>query len=166
VVQRLTGNAAIRPGKVFSIDENERLIVCCLAADQLLLLGATASISTVKSLNVDQDPSIEQQDVTCGLAGVHLIGPKVDELLRRLVPLDVSASTFPAGSCAETSCAGIHGTIVRGTEFEVPAMRIYVSWDYGEYLWERLIDAGRDLGVTPVGIEAWQALIKTGERPA
>ena len=29
-----------------------------------------------------------------------------------------------------------------------------VSWDVAEYVWERMLEAGRDLGITPVGTEA------------
>jgi glycine cleavage system T protein (aminomethyltransferase) len=164
-VARFTDNAASKPGKVFTVRANERLIGCWLTADQLLLLGSTPRLSNSQSLvSVGQDLSLEQQDVTCGVAGVHLIGPRTDELLRRLMSLDMSELAFPAGSCAETSCAGIHATVVRYAECVVPGVRVYVSWDLGEYLWERLLEAGRSLGIAPLGIDAWRLLVNLDSR--
>jgi glycine cleavage system aminomethyltransferase T len=33
-------------------------------------------------------------------------------------------------------------------------VRICVAWDLGEYVWERVMEAGRDRPITPVGLEA------------
>jgi len=41
----------------------------------------------------------------------------------------------------------------------LPALRIAVSWDVGEYVWERILDAGADVPITPLGMDALALLL-------
>jgi aminomethyltransferase len=107
---------------------------------------------------LDPLEGILQPDVTTAYAGVDLTGPRSEDLLRRVTALDVSHA-LPVGSCAETNLAGVHALLVRAAELAVPSVRIYVAWDVAEYLWERLLDAGRACGVVPIGIEGWRQLL-------
>ena len=92
-----------------------------------------------------------------------LEGPRIEDLLRRLTAFDVSERSFPINSCAETSLAGVQVLLVRVPESDVPSVRLLVSWDLGEYLWETLWDAGQAFGMTALGWDAWRALQKRSD---
>jgi glycine cleavage system aminomethyltransferase T len=88
-------------------------------------------------------------------AGFCLIGPRVVEILRKLTSLDVSTEAFPPGSCAATGLAGVPVLLVRPAG-EPPTIRLHLSWDLAEYVWERLFEVGRD--VVPLGWEGLRVL--------
>jgi glycine cleavage system aminomethyltransferase T len=52
----------------------------------------------------------------------------------------------------------VEALLVRSAERSLPALWIYVAWDLGEYVWERMIEAGRDAPITPIGLEALTTL--------
>jgi glycine cleavage system aminomethyltransferase T len=72
--------------------------------------------------------------------------------------LDVRAARFPMNTCAETALAGVEALLVRTAELSVPSMRVCVPWDLGEYVWERMMEAGRSWGITPLGLEVCDLL--------
>jgi sarcosine oxidase subunit alpha len=97
---------------------------------------------------------VVRTDVTSAYAAFEVFGPRLDELLRRLTHLDLRPASFPVSSCAETALAGVEALLVRPADRSPPGVLIYVAWDLGEYVWERLVEAGRDVPITPVGLEA------------
>jgi heterotetrameric sarcosine oxidase gamma subunit len=156
VVERmpLDGSAAT-PRGVARLDAPEPALVCRLTADHLLLIALTEEgLPIIPTAELE----LPVTDVTSAYAGFCVAGPRTEELLRRLTALDVRQSAFPANSCAETSLAGVEALLVRAPELSVPAMRLYVAWDFAEYVWERLLEAGRDLGVSPLGPEGLRLL--------
>jgi hypothetical protein len=57
-----------------------------------------------------------------------------------------------------TAFAGVEARLVFPAEPSLASLQIHVAWDVGEYVWERILDAGRDLQVVPLGLEALQLL--------
>jgi glycine cleavage system aminomethyltransferase T len=35
---------------------------------------------------------------------------------------------------------------------------VYVAWDLGEFVWERILQAGDAFGIIPVGMNVWRRL--------
>jgi 4-methylaminobutanoate oxidase (formaldehyde-forming) len=134
-----------------------------LTHEHLLLLGSTVNSTKLEErlANLVRDHSVVQCDMTSGYAGLYLIGPNAEAVLRKLTSVDVSASALPVGSCAETSLAGVHALLVPTLEDSLPAVRVYVAWDVGEYVWDQLFRLGRDFGITPVGLESIARLSST-----
>jgi sarcosine oxidase subunit alpha len=136
-------------------------LACRLTEDHLILLGSAISLTLGPRLDrLLQDPAILRTDGTSAWAGFAVMGTSLDDFLRRLTHLDVRASRFPVGSCAETSLAGVEALLVRSAETSLPSMRVYVGWDFGEYVWERMMEAGEEWTITPVGMEALGFLVK------
>src|SRR5262245_35809680 len=127
-----------------------RFLACRLTGESLLLLSPTP-----EPAHFAPSPDCVQSDVTMGMTDFGLLGSGSEEVLLRLTALDVSAAAFPAGSCAETSLAGIHALLVRPAA--PTAWHICVAWDLAEYLWERLLDAGRRLNIVVAGWDACRA---------
>jgi sarcosine oxidase subunit alpha len=134
----------------------ETALACRLTDDQLLLLGTTPDAAALRerAATLHGGQGVHQLDVTSAYAGFCLVGPRCEEVLRRLTALDVRPERFPPNSCAETALAGVEALLVQSADLSVPAVRIYVGWDVGEYVWERLLEVGRGHGITPVGLDA------------
>jgi len=97
-------------------------------------------------------------NVTEQWAQVAVVGPKARLLLERLGGMDLSPEALPFMGWAEGEIGGIPTRIYRisfsgelSFELAVPAKR-------GLELWERLHEAGADLGITPYGTEAMHVM--------
>jgi sarcosine oxidase subunit alpha len=131
-------------------------LACRLTEDHLLLLSLSPAV-----LRQPPDPQgqpVVTTDVTSAYAGFALVGPNLEALLRRLTHLDVRPAALPVNSCAETSLAGVEAVLVPTPELTLPALRVYVPWDLAEFVWERVLEAGRDLAITPLGLEGFRLL--------
>jgi glycine cleavage system aminomethyltransferase T len=128
-------------------------VVCRLTADHLLALASVTAPLPHGPFNI---PAVVASDATSAYASFCLAGPRGEAVLQRLTALDVAA--LPSSSCAETGLASVHAALVRAPELSVPSLRILVAWDLAEYVWETLLDAGRDHGIIPLGLDGWRSL--------
>ena len=97
-------------------------------------------------------------DVTGHFAALNLAGPNAREIMRRVTSLDVSREAMPYLAAVQGDIAGVPAIILRiGFVGEV-GYEIHVPADYGAHLWDALMDAGRDLGLRPFGVEAQRVL--------
>lgn len=91
-------------------------------------------------------------DVTCGLACVALGGPAWREVWMRSSGLDAREQSFPPGRC-------MAGSVMRVPTFAVhrgDAVLMLVGWEYGEYFWDAIVDAGQTLGIAAVSLGVGQ----------
>jgi sarcosine oxidase subunit alpha len=150
--RKLVGEGAANwPRGVAVVSAAGPALACRLADDHLLLLTTTTDRAAVERhlAPLRLTPGVTLADVTTALAGFCLVGPALDEVLSRLTSLDVRPAALPVGSCAETGLAGVHALLVPSAEFGRPAMRLCVGWDLAEYVWERLLEAGRPWNIAP-----------------
>ena len=104
-------------------------------------------------------------DVTHGRAELHLLGPSAAELLSRLCGLDFHPARFPDGTVRQSRVAKTNQTIIRrdlphapGATSPLPAYALVGGRSLAAYLWETILEAGRDLRATPVGRAALDLL--------
>ena len=134
-------------------------VVARLADDDYLIITEPEQIkTTLKSLK--QDGCVHPVNVTSVLAGVRIVGPSAPAVLAGVTELDLSPASFPDLSCSQTMVAEIHGTVIRRDIGNLLSYDLYFSRDYGDHLWESLVDAGELHGVTPFGLEAMSLLGK------
>jgi glycine cleavage system aminomethyltransferase T len=153
-------SVASQPQGVAKLAANASVLACRLTVDHLLLLASTTRAVLPDRLgSLTGGAAVTHHDVTCAYAGFGLIGPHSEMILRRLTELDVEAAGPLSGWCAETSLAAVHALLVRCPGMTLPATRIYVAWDVGEYLWEVLLQAGRPFGIAPLGLDGWRSLM-------
>lgn len=88
--------------------------------------------------------------VTSGQAFLRLAGPKSSSVLRKVTAFDFESPGFQVGSCASTKVAGVRGVLIR----RVGGFDLLVNREFGEYVWEELLLAGRGEGIQPCGVEA------------
>jgi heterotetrameric sarcosine oxidase gamma subunit len=131
---------------------------CRLAADHALLLTEAGQEEAVREALAVRGKEGYVTDVTSVLAGLALVGPRAREIMRKLTALNVESVALPDGACAETGVAGVHAVLLRADLGELPAYEIYVTRDVAEFVWDTLLDAGREYGLTPLGLSAYRAL--------
>jgi len=97
-------------------------------------------------------------DLTQGLAAVNLAGPKAREILAELTDLDCSPEAFKYLDAKQASVAGVPCLILRiGFVGEV-GYEIHFAAAYGEHVWDALMEAGRERGIRPFGLEPQRIL--------
>jgi hypothetical protein len=89
-------------------------------------------------------------DVTCGLAAVALGGEGWREVWARSSGLDVRERSFPANRCLAGSVMRVPTLVLN----EGDRVLMAVGWEYGEYFWDAILDAGATLGIARVSPEA------------
>ena len=136
-----------------------------LADDEMFAVTSPSERRTVyASLAGHAGPTAQAVDVTSALAGAAITGPSAAMVLSAVSGLDTSRGNLPDMGCSQSEIAGVHGVFVRADRGEVPGYRVYFGREYGEYVWEALMDSGRDYGAAPVGIEALARLSWAGWR--
>jgi sarcosine oxidase subunit alpha len=97
--------------------------------------------------------------VTTAYASINIAGPRSRELLSRLTDVDLSADAFGYMNVRQGSVAGVDDCVLWRIGFTGElSYEIHVPASYGLHVWERLMDVGADLGVTPFGVEAQRIL--------
>ena len=92
-------------------------------------------------------------EVTSALAAVRIAGPRAPNLLAALTELNVAPDAFGDGSCAQSSFAEIHGTLTRLDAAGLHAYTLFFGREYGDYMWDSIMEAGERYGLVPFGIE-------------
>ena len=97
-------------------------------------------------------------DVTQGLSAVNLAGPRAREIMGKVTELDCSAEGFTYLDGKQAEVAGVPCLILRiGFVGEV-GYEIHCPSAQGEHLWDALMEAGREFGVKPFGLEPQRLL--------
>lgn len=145
-------------GSVFATsDDASDTVVARLADDDCMVITGSASIDNVLD-SLNPDGCVHPVNVTSVLAAVRIIGPNGPAVLAGVTNLDLAPPYFPNLSCAQTMVAEIHGTIIRRDTGGLLSYDLFYGRDYGDHMWESLIDAGERHGLTPFGLEALRAL--------
>ena len=141
------------------------VLLARLASDEMVAFTGPPEREGVRdSLASHAGPTTQAVDLTSALAGAAITGPSAALVLSSVSGLDTSPSNLPDMGCAQGEAAGVHGIFVRADRGVVPGYRLYFGREYGEYVWEALLDAGREYGAAPVGTEALARLRWTGWR--
>ncbi|MGH7267420.1 MAG: hypothetical protein ACREMB_21580 [Candidatus Rokuibacteriota bacterium] len=135
-----------------------------LASDELLVLTSVAETPAVtEALEVAAAGvgCAHVTDLTSGMAVLDLIGPRVDALLAKVVPLDLSPAAVAPLAVVQGALAGVPAILIRLDPMSAFAFRVLVPRESGAFVWEALSDAGRELGLVPVGAAA-RVRLETG----
>jgi glycine cleavage system aminomethyltransferase T len=128
-----------------------RTLACRLTEDSLLLLGSASAVNSPEPL----PPHVEPFDQTLMFTGFSIVGQHIEAIMRQLT----AVAFLPMSSCVQIRLAGVSVLLVRIDELSVPSIRVYVSWELAEYLWETLLELRCDWGIAPIGLERWQNLL-------
>ncbi len=104
-------------------------------------------------LNVNVVSSTEQW------AGAAIAGPKSRDVLQRLFPdLDVSKEGLPFMGYMEGNLFGVNAKIFRISFSGELAYEVNVESDNGNFMWEKIMEIGKEFNIQPYGTEALSTL--------
>ena len=104
-------------------------------------------------LNVNVVSSTEQW------AGAAIAGPKSRDVLKKLFPdLDVSNEGLPFMGYMEGKLFGVDAKIFRISFSGELAYEVNVESDNGNFMWEKIIEVGKEFNIQPYGTEALSTL--------
>jgi sarcosine oxidase, subunit alpha len=87
-------------------------------------------------------------DVTSVYASFDLVGPRITDVLCK-----VSAASPEPGTPIFAPVDGVRCLLVRHER----GLQLHFQREFGEFLWESLLDAGQEFDIRPVGLEALAA---------
>lgn len=108
--------------------------------------------------HLSSDGSAVAREVTTELACIGLWGPKAREILQQATRDDVSNAGFPYMTCREITVAGAPVRALRVTYVGELGWEMYMTPGNALRVWDTLWEAGRPLGLRPVGYRAVDAL--------
>jgi heterotetrameric sarcosine oxidase gamma subunit len=154
VIAARFGDVPTKPGEVREIRSNQ-ILVAALTPDEFLILTQP---SIEKEWTTSLETEIASQgsfmsviDLTSGLVGLSISGPRSVEVNRKLCALPFNSREFPNLSVAQSSFAHVRTTIIRHDQDGSPAFELFADRSYSEYLWDTILDAGKEFGMRPVG---------------
>jgi sarcosine oxidase subunit alpha len=136
--------------------------ICRVADDRFYLTVTTSGAEEAEAVMMDWRESwghdVHIVNQTSALGAINVAGPRAREVLQKLTQDDVSKEAFPYLRHRRITVAGIPCTAIRlgfvgelGWELHHPSSR-------SEELWDALMEAGADAGITPFGIQAQRLL--------
>ena len=97
-------------------------------------------------------------DVTSAFAVLHIAGPRSRELLSRITDEDLSDDAFPFLSARRIEAGWAQPWALRVSYTGELGWELYVPTEFAVDLYDKLVDAGRDLGLRHAGSFAFDAL--------
>ena len=92
-------------------------------------------------------------------AGAALAGPNSRNLMEKIFPeIDVSNEALPFMGYKEADLYGVPARIFRISFSGELAYEINVESGYGVFMWEKIIELGKEMGIEPYGTEALSTL--------
>jgi glycine cleavage system T protein len=137
------------------------LTVTRLGSDRFFLITGSAfgvhDLAWIRR-NLLAEGAVTIQDVTAEMACIGLWGPRAREILAQVTDDDISAGAFPYMTCRTISAAGTHVRALRVTYVGELGWELYAPTPAALAVWDALWEAGRPLGLRPVGYRAVDSL--------
>ena len=97
-------------------------------------------------------------NVSAAFAAINLAGPDARSVLSKLTDIDLESTAFAYMRNAQATVAGVPATMLRVGFVGETGWEIHIPAEYGEYMWDVLMDAGREFGIAPFGVETQRIL--------
>ncbi|MBI2972557.1 MAG: FAD-dependent oxidoreductase [Armatimonadetes bacterium] len=137
------------------------LTITRLAPDQFFIVTGSAfgvhDFAWIRT-HLPEDGSVTARDVTNELACIGLWGPRAREILHEVSDDDLSNGAFPYMTYRTVDVAGSTVRALRVTYVGELGWELYMPITDGLEVWDVLWEAGRPLGLHPVGYRAVDSL--------
>ncbi len=97
-------------------------------------------------------------NVTAAFGAVNVAGPRARETLAKLTGIDLSRRRFPYMRSAQGDVAGVPCLLLRIGFVGEAGWEVHFPAECGEYMWDAIMEAGREFGIAPFGLEAQRVL--------
>ncbi|MAS23820.1 MAG: aminomethyltransferase [Oceanospirillaceae bacterium] len=141
-------------------------VSCRFAEDCFYVTATTTGVDSVyrnmQRWNAMWRLKVDIANVTSAFAAVNLAGPNARKVLEKITGLDVTSEGFPYLACREgdieTPLGSIPARLLRVGFVGELGYEIHVPSRYGEALWDAVMQAGAEFGITPFGVETQRLL--------
>lgn len=106
---------------------------------------------------------VEITNVTAGYGSINVAGPKAREVLTKLTDCNLTSEAFPYMACREAVVNSAPCILLRIGFVGETGWEIHCPAESAEQLWDAVLEAGRDFGIQPFGVEA-QRLLRLEKR--
>lgn len=151
---RPDGRVAERLGVPFGRarrDEHGTLVVGSGPGEWLLLAAPGSAGEVASRVDTADDGLVTVLDLTHGRALLRLTGPAADQTLSKVCAIDLADAVTPDGAAFRSSVAKLATDVVRDGVGGVRSYLLHCERSCGQYLFDALLDAGREFGVEPDG---------------
>ena len=97
-------------------------------------------------------------NITSAFAAINVAGPKARDTLNKLADIDLSPDAFRYMSSGQGMVAGVPAILLRIGFVGESGWELHFPAEYGEHMWEALMEAGEEFGIAPFGLEAQRIL--------
>ena len=160
------------PGKCrygLMLDENGMVmddgVTACVAGDHFLMTtttgGAARVMSWLELWHQTEWPELDvyMTSVTDHWATAAVVGPKCRQVLAKVcMDIDLSSGAFKFMDWRAGTVAGVPARVFRISFSGELAFEVNVDASYGHHVWEALMEAGAEFGITPYGTETMHVL--------
>jgi glycine cleavage system aminomethyltransferase T/glycine/D-amino acid oxidase-like deaminating enzyme len=108
--------------------------------------------------HIPEDAQACVTDVTSAYGQLNVQGPRSRELLQRLTSADLSNAAFPFRSAREIDLGFARVLCIRITYLGELGYELYIPAEQAIHVYERVLAAGRDLGLAHAGLRALGSL--------
>ena len=145
------------------LERGGKLLAARLAPDEFLVLTpAGVAPHAINGMHSGPSNCAYAIDVTSGLCGVAIVGPGTQNMMSRITETDTSPRALTDLSCIQARFADVQGLLLRRDVNGIAMYQLYVSREFGEYLWQVLIETAHEVGGGPVGTQALLGLRDSG----
>jgi len=120
----------------------------------LVVTGAVPQVRDMAWLkrNTPENAHCIATDITSGLPMIAVMGPNSRALLQKLSGADLSNAAFPFGTSKEIEIVFARVRASRITYVGELGWELYIPTEFVAHVFERLIAAGAEFGLTPAGM--------------
>ena len=136
--------------------------VARLAEDRYFVTTSTASVESIeewfKWWMAGEKICAHVTNVTSGYGVINVAGPRARETLEKLTDLDLSTDGFRYMRVKNGDVAGVQTLMLRIGFVGETGWELHFPAEYGEFMWDSIMDAGKDYGIAPFGTETQRIL--------
>ena len=167
VATLLPGSGDLPTGSVSEADSplerGGKLLAARMAPDEfLVLVPAGVARPAVNVMQSGHPGCAYAIDVTSGLCGVAIVGPATHGMMSRITEIDTSPRALPDLACIQSRFAEVQALLLRRDVNGIPMYQLYAGREFGEYLWQSLLEAAHEVGGGPAGTQALLGLRDSG----
>jgi len=107
---------------------------------------------------VGSSPCAHVTNLTGAYGAVNVAGPRARETLSKLTDIDLAEDKFRYMRSRQGQVAGVHCLLIRIGFVGEAGWELHFPAEHGEYLWESIMEAGREFEISPFGLEAQRIL--------
>ena len=161
--------SGLRPGRVrygVLCGDNGTIMddgtVARLSDDRYFVTTTTGNVESIeewlKWWMAGTDMKASVTNVTSGYAAINVAGPQARETLSKITDVDLATDRFRYMRFREGEVAGVPSMLLRIGFVGETGWEVHFPAEFGEHMWDAVMDAGREFGIAPFGLEAQRIL--------